>query len=65
MFGRVVCDFGEGFQIVDKDGEHINELNIESITQQGLVTIFKNQQHTLQEGDTVTFQEVVEDTSSG
>lgn len=43
----------------DKDGENPVDVQIESIEGK-VVTLFKNQKHTLQDGDTVVFQEVVE-----
>jgi ubiquitin-activating enzyme E1 len=60
VYGRVATDFGEEFLITDADGEAPSEMTVESIQPDGLVVLFKNQKHNLQDGDTVLFQEIVE-----
>ena len=63
MFGRIALDLGDEFPILDVDGETPSEVHIESISVEGVVQIFKNQKHNIQDGDTVTFKEVVEEDS--
>ncbi|CAD8120224.1 unnamed protein product [Paramecium sonneborni] len=57
IFARIVTDFGNEFNIVDKDGEQLSELMINDI-QNNLVTLFQNQNHNLNENDFVLIQEV-------
>ncbi|CAK63716.1 unnamed protein product (macronuclear) [Paramecium tetraurelia] len=57
VFARIVTDFGNEFNIIDKDGEQLSEVLIESI-QNNVVTLFKNQNHNLNENDVVLIQEV-------
>ncbi|CAD8204909.1 unnamed protein product [Paramecium pentaurelia] len=57
VFARIVTDFGNEFNIIDKDGEQLSEVMIESI-QNNLVTLFKNQNHNLNENDIILIQEV-------
>lgn len=52
IFGRVVTAFGEGFTIIDKDGEAPSEMNVENIEGK-VVSIFKNQSHNLSDGDNI------------
>lgn len=60
-YGRVIVDVGETFTVHDKDGEVGIEVAIESITEDGLVTITKGQKHAFQDGDVVTLKEVVQE----
>jgi len=41
VYGRIFNDFGEKFIVMDKDGEELQELVIESITnaEEGIVTL--------------------------
>lgn len=64
VYARIVVDLGAQFPVLDKDGETPSEVNIESISAEGVVHLFKNQNHNIQDGDTVIFQEIVEDESS-
>jgi len=60
VFGRVFCDFGPSFTVVDKNGETLQEAMIQSITseEQGLVTCLKGIKHGCEDGDAVMITEV-------
>lgn len=57
VFGRVFNDFGDNFEVLDKNGETLQEVIIRSITndEQGIVELLGNQKHTLEDGDECTF----------
>ena len=59
LFGSVFCDFGENFAIIDATGE--NPLNgiVAGIDEEGLVSALDETRHGLEDGDYVTFSEVV------
>jgi len=60
VFSRIFNDFGDEFEVVDKDGEEIKELIIKNITNepQGLVTLEEGFRHPFQDGDEVLIDKV-------
>lgn len=54
-FGQIFNDFGENFQVLDKDGEEPTEVLIEdiSIAEKGVVKLVKGFRHPYEDGDTV------------
>lgn len=54
------CDFGECFEIFDKDGEENKEVLIEKITQSnpGIVYCLNNEKHGFEDNDVITFREI-------
>jgi ubiquitin-activating enzyme E1 len=59
LFGSLFCDFGPSFMVVDQNGENPITGMISSITPDGLVTMMEEGRHGLEDGDVVTFEEVV------
>lgn len=59
LFGSLFCDFGPSFMVVDQNGENPVTGMISSITPDGLVTMMEEGRHGLEDGDVVTFEEVV------
>ena len=60
VFASVFNDFGDTFEVLDKNGEELHEFFINSVTQcaKGVVTCIENELHGLESGDYVTFKEV-------
>jgi ubiquitin-activating enzyme E1 len=60
VFSRVFNDFGDQFEILDKNGEDLQDTMIQSISNEeaGLVELLQNQKHKLEDGDEVLIQEV-------
>lgn len=60
LFGKIFCDFGKSFQILDVNGQAQKTSMISYITndKEGIVTTFEDQRHDLEDGDYVTFKEV-------
>lgn len=60
VFGRVFNDFGEAFEVVDKNGEQLQDVIIRSISNEehGIVELLGNQKHTFEDGDEVTFIDI-------
>lgn len=60
VFARVFNDFGDEFEILDKDGEELLEVMIDNITneEEGLVTLLDGFKHNLEDGDEVVIREV-------
>lgn len=60
VFGKIFCDFGENFEVVDVDGEQPLSSMISAINndQLGTVTTLDEQRHGFEDGMTVTFSEV-------
>lgn len=60
LFGQVFCDFGEGFEVVDTNGEDPVSGAIAGISRdtEGVVTCMMGSRHGLEDGDFVTFTEV-------
>lgn len=63
LFGQVFCDFGKTFQVLDTNGEEPITAIISSVTRDasgvGIVTCLDEVRHGLEDGDHVTFSEVV------
>jgi ubiquitin-activating enzyme E1 len=59
LFGSLFCDFGPSFMVIDQNGENPITGMISSITPDGLVTMMEEGRHGLEDGDVVTFEEVV------
>lgn len=58
LFGSIFCDFGEGFVVVDPNGESLLSGIVAGIDSSGLVTALDETRHGLEDGDHVTFSEV-------
>lgn len=59
LFGNIFCDFGENFAITDATGENVASGIIASIGEDGLVTALDETRHGLEDGDYVTFTEII------
>lgn len=59
-YSRLYNDFGENFEVLDKNGEDPVEVMIESITnaEKGVVTLLKNSKHPYEDGDVITISGV-------
>jgi ubiquitin-activating enzyme E1-like protein 2 len=59
-YGQIFNDFGESFEVVDKDGEDTVEVLIEDITveEKGIVKLAKGLRHPYSDGDTIRIQGV-------
>ncbi len=57
---KIFCDFGKGFQVVDKNGLSEKSSMISYISRDinGIVTTFDEKRHDLEDGDHVRFSEV-------
>jgi molybdopterin/thiamine biosynthesis adenylyltransferase len=55
VFGRVFNDFGENFEVLDKNGEELIDTIIKSISneEKGLVELLGNAKHKFEDGDEV------------
>lgn len=60
VFGKIFCDFGKNFEVVDVDGEQPLSTMISAINNDalGTVTTLDEQRHGFEDGMTVTFSEV-------
>ncbi|XP_014675916.1 PREDICTED: ubiquitin-like modifier-activating enzyme 6 [Priapulus caudatus] len=60
MFGSIFCDFGDEFEVIDKNGEEPKEVFVANISKgkSGLVTCLENGMHGFESGNIVTFKEV-------
>ena len=60
VFASVFNDFGDTFQVLDKNGEECHEFFINSVTNvsPGVVSCLEHELHGLEDGDFVTFREV-------
>lgn len=59
LFGNIFCDFGENFAITDATGENVASGIIAGIGEDGLVTALDETRHGLEDGDYVTFTEII------
>jgi len=61
VFAWSFCDFGDDFEIFDKNGEESKEALIAGITKakEGVVSTLNDTRHDFEDGDTVTFREVL------
>ena len=59
-YGQIFNDFGNDFEVIDKDGEETVEVLIEDITiaEKGVVKLVKGHRHPYSDGDTVRIQGV-------
>lgn len=57
VFGRVFNDFGDSFEVLDKNGEELLDVIVNSISneEKGVVELLGNQKHKFEDGDEVTF----------
>ena len=53
MFGRVFNDFGDNFEVLDKNGEELLDTIVRSISsaEEGVVELLGNQKHKFEDGD--------------
>ncbi|KAH0605545.1 uncharacterized protein H6S33_004767 [Morchella sextelata] len=58
LFGNIFCDFGEGFVVVDPNGENPLSGIVAGIDSSGLVTALDETRHGFEDGDHVMFSEV-------
>lgn len=60
LFGSIFCDFGDQFEVSDINGEDPMNSMLSSITNEvvGVVTVYDEGRHGLEDGDYVTFSEV-------
>ena len=58
LFGTIFTDFGKNFTCGDPTGENPVSGIIAGIDEEGVVTVFDETRHGLEDGDFVTFQEV-------
>jgi len=60
VFTRVFNDFGDKFEVLDKNGEELQEVMIKGMTnaEEGVVELLQNQKHKFEDGDEVLFQGV-------
>ncbi|KAG0727138.1 Ubiquitin-like modifier-activating enzyme 1 [Chionoecetes opilio] len=60
LFGRIFCDFGEKFEVVDTNGEPPVSTMVAGISKEesSVVTCLDESRHGLEDGDCVTFSEV-------
>ncbi|KAF8421221.1 hypothetical protein EV426DRAFT_219385 [Tirmania nivea] len=59
LFGNIFCDFGENFAVTDSTGENVASGIIAGIGEDGLVTALDETRHGLEDGDYVTFTEII------
>lgn len=60
VFSRVFNDFGDSFEVLDKNGEELQDVMIQKISNEkaGVVELIQNAKHKLEDGDEVVFQGV-------
>jgi len=60
LFGKIFCDFGEKFEVVDTNGENPVSAMIAGISKEdkSVVTCLDEHRHGFEDGDHVTFSEV-------
>ncbi|KAF8251067.1 ubiquitin-activating enzyme E1 [Wilcoxina mikolae CBS 423.85] len=59
LFGNIFCDFGSDFAVVDPTGNNPMSGILAGIDETGLVTALDESRHGLEDGDYVTFYEVL------
>jgi hypothetical protein len=62
VFGRVFNDFGDAFEVLDKNGEELQDCMIKAFTvqeNQTLVELLPNAKHKFEDGDEVLFEGVL------
>jgi molybdopterin/thiamine biosynthesis adenylyltransferase len=57
VFGRVFNDFANKFEVLDKNGEELQDCMIKSISveEEGIVELLENAKHNFEDGDKVLF----------
>ncbi|KAE9964230.1 E1 ubiquitin-activating protein [Venturia inaequalis] len=58
LFGSIFTDFGKNFTCGDPTGENPLSGIVSGIDEEGIVTVFDENRHGLEDGDFITFQEV-------
>ena len=60
VFCRIFNDFGDEFEVIDKNGDEIKELMIKNITieKEGLITLQDGFDHNYEDGDEITIEKV-------
>ena len=55
VFGRIFTDFGDKFEVLDKNGEDLQDVMIKNISNEehGLVELLPNNKHKFEDGDEV------------
>lgn len=59
LFGSIFCDFGDKFTVIDPTGEAPVSGIVAGIDEEGLVSALDETRHGLEDGDFVTFTELV------
>lgn len=59
LFGSIFCDFGKNFTVIDSTGEAPVSGIVAGIDEEGLVSALDETRHGLEDGDFVTFTELV------
>lgn len=59
LFGSIFCDFGKNFTVIDPTGETPVSGIVAGIDEEGLVSALDETRHGLEDGDFVTFTELV------
>jgi len=59
LFGSIFCDFGDKFTVIDATGENPLSGIVAGIDEEGLVSALDETRHGLEDGDYITFSEVV------
>ncbi|KAI6247463.1 Ubiquitin-activating enzyme E1 1 [Erysiphe necator] len=59
LFGYIFCDFGDNFHVIDSTGEAPVSGIVAGIDETGLVSALDETRHGLEDGDYVTFSELV------
>ncbi|PRP83916.1 ubiquitin-like modifier activating enzyme 6 [Planoprotostelium fungivorum] len=61
VFTWAFCDFGSHFEVFDKNGEESKEVLVGRVTKSsdGIVSTLNDARHDLEDGDTITFREVI------
>ena len=57
MFARIINDWGSEFEVIDKDGEQIQEIMVKHIDNNGIVKLLSK--HELQDSDVVVINNVI------
>ena len=60
VFSRVFNDFGDTFEVLDKNGEALQDVIVQQISsdKEGVVELLQNQKHIFEDGDEILFQGV-------
>jgi ubiquitin-activating enzyme E1 len=55
VFGRVFNDFGDKFEVLDKNGEELSDVMIKHISneEKGIIELLQNNKHKLEDGDEI------------